>query len=123
MDEPAKISVKFILDEEGNPLTIEGSGKRHYKILVYAERFPEDVYSVEYRLHPSYINPYRVQDNKAGNFEFKTTTYGDYSISASLMGSKQNYIASCIISQALKENNGNSANPRVQEAIMMIRGN
>jgi hypothetical protein len=119
----ASISVKFLLDEKGDPLFIDDGQKRHYKIVVFAKTFPEDVYAVEYQLDSSYVNPFRIQDNRDKNFEFQTTTYGDYSISASLLGKKQNYLTSCIISKALEENNEQPLNPNLGEAIGRIKAN
>jgi hypothetical protein len=115
------IEVKFVLDKDGNPQFIEAGGRKHYKIEVGMKAFPEDSYAVQYQLDSSYINPLREETNKDDAFRFKTTTYGDYSISAAIMGRKSRETASAIISRALKESHsGDLDNSQILDAIETI---
>lgn len=98
-----RLKVEFILNEQGEPTYIEKNGLKHFRIRISTLEFADDIYEVQYQLDPTYINPFRVEDNRQEKFSFTTTTYGDYSVSASLMGKKGNHVVSCIISKALRE--------------------
>lgn len=117
-----KIGVKFILDEKtGKPLVINSNNLNHYKIEVSIENIPDDVYAVNYQLDPSYINSFREETNKEEKFTFQTTSFGDFSFSASLQGKNQNYLTSNTLSRALRETYDENNNPEVDEAIKYIK--
>lgn len=97
------IQINFRLDENGNPLYIQDKDIWHYKIHISIINIPEDTYAVNYLLHPSYISAFREQRNQSENFGFNTTTYGDYVISAELMGKKVNTIVSGLVSELLSK--------------------
>jgi len=115
-----ELDVKFLLDKDGNPQYIESGNKKHYKIEISLKEIPEDVYAANYKLDESFINPYREELNKSADFKFNTTTYGDFIISASLLGKKRNYIASNMISRILKEKYRDSNNPMIKETLKDI---
>jgi hypothetical protein len=115
------IKIEFRLDENGNPLFIEQGNYKHYKIHISVENYPEDIYAVSYQLHPSYISPYRQQQNKDEDFGFNTTAYGDYVISAELLGKTKNAIASGLVSDALQKAYSDNNSLSVHEAIENIK--
>lgn len=115
-----ELAVQFVLDDQGSPQYIESKNKKHYKIEVSLKGIPDDVYAANYKLDESYINPYREEMNKAGEFKFNTTTYGDYIISASLLGKKRNYLTSNMVSRALREKYKDSNNPHIAKALKDI---
>ena len=115
-----KLKVAFRLNEKGNPMVIDKDSVKHYKIHVSVEETPNDVYSVNYILHPSYINPFREERNRDGGFGFDTTTYGDYVISAELKGKKGNAIISTLVSESLEKSH-QPQNPALMEALKNIR--
>lgn len=114
------IRVELVLDTEGKPLYIGEGEIKHFRIRVWSENLPGDIYSVKYNLHSSYVNPVRVETEAEKAFQFFTTTYGDYSVSASFMGKTKNYTHSCIVSKALLESHPQQT-PEIQGAIMSIR--
>jgi len=117
-----EISVRFQLDEQGNPMVINKNGINHYKIEISAQNIPDDVYAANYQLDDSYISPFREEHDKENSFKFKTTTYGDYSIAASLLGKQKNYITSTPISKALMKSHENDlTNFKIQEALESIK--
>lgn len=115
-----EINVQFLTDEQGNPKSIESNGLKHFKIEVSLKNVPDDVYAANYQLDPSYINPFREEMNKEEEFKFGTTTFGDYSISASLLGRTHNYLTSGIISKALIKQYSGDENPQIKAAIQEI---
>jgi len=117
-----EISVRFQLDEQGNPIVISKDGINHYKIEISTENIPADVYAANYQLDDSYISPFREEHDKENSFKFKTTTYGDYSIAASLLGKQKNYLTSTPISKALIKSHGNDlTNSKIKEALDLIK--
>ena len=118
-----EISVRLVLDDQGNPVVIKSGNVSHYKIEVATENIPDDVYAANYQLHESYISPFREEREKENSFKFKTTTYGDYSIAASLLGKKKNYLTSTQISKALaKSHKDELGNSKIKEALDHIKG-
>ena len=115
-----EINVQFILDSEGNPVFIEHDNVKHYRIEISLQNIPDDVYATNYQLHPSYISPFREETDKNKNFRFATTTYGDYSLSASLLGKSRNYLTSGIISKALEDRYVTTNNQKIKDAITEI---
>ena len=119
MQKTIHIKIAFVLDEAGKPSVITQGGLTHYRIVISIANPPEDVYSVQYQLDPSYINSFRIEDNKSEKFAFQTTAYGDYSLTASLLGRQGTYLASCIVSKALKGNYNNPSG-EIQSALKAI---
>lgn len=117
------IQIVFRADGNGNPLYIDDKGKRHYKIRISIINIPADAYAVNFQLHPSYISPFREQRNLAESFAFNTTTYGDYTISAELMGKKVNTIVSGLVSDLLARYYADSGkgNDETNKAIARIK--
>jgi hypothetical protein len=114
-----------VLDANGDPSFIsdEKTTLKHYRLLISSVNVPADVYSVQYQLHPSYINNFRIEDEREKNFSFKTTAYGDYSISATFLGKTKNHMLSCIVSKALEESHGPNPSEKVAEAIRALKMN
>jgi hypothetical protein len=114
------LRVEFRLDVNGNPMLINKDSVNHYKIRISIDNIPADVYAVNYQLHPSYISPFREERNRANSFGFNTTTYGDYIISAELMGKKGNQIISTLVSESLDRNHMQK-NKLIAEALKNIK--
>ena len=115
-----KLMVKFRLDEKGTPIFISQGSVKHFKIHISIDNSPDDTYAVNYQLHPSYISPFREERNRAEAFGFNTTTYGDYIISAELMGRKGNHIVSTLVSEALDRNHSEK-NQFISDALKEIK--
>ncbi|HEX7845736.1 MAG TPA: pYEATS domain-containing protein [Chitinophagaceae bacterium] len=122
-DNRPEIQIAFRTNENGDPLYIDDKGTRHFKIRISIQNIPGDSYAVNYQLHPSYISSFREQRNREEDFAFNTTTYGDYIISAEVMGKKINTIASGLVSDLINKyySGSGAVNNAVTAAITKIK--
>ncbi|UCC53633.1 MAG: hypothetical protein JSV68_06590 [Anaerolineaceae bacterium] len=71
------------------PRIFRRGGKSHYKVRIYLEPTDEDslssIKSVQYKLHSSFREPFRVSDDFRNKFEIKIWTWGYFEIEATLI--------------------------------------
>lgn len=71
------------------PRQFRQGGKLHYKVRIYLEPTDEDslntVRSVQYKLHPTFREQYRVSDDFRNKFEIKIWTWGYFEIEATII--------------------------------------
>ena len=96
-----KLVARFVLDEQGRPKVIEGGAHKHYWIDLYVEDAPEGTYAVNYQLHDSYYDPVRESRNPGDGFAERLTSYGDYTVQASLRTKSRVEPVSAELSEAL----------------------
>lgn len=121
-DKP-KIVARFILDDSGIPRFTKQKMHKHYKISLCIEDLPHDTYAVTYYLHESYYDPVREIRDREENFAFKTTSYGDYEVTAKVRTRDGSITTKRTLYEALRETHGKSATSEIIQALGDIRGN
>ncbi len=76
------LTAEFILDNDNKPIFSQSGKYKNYKIIyrLKSER-ADEIEKVVYLLDSSYYNPIRESKDSKNDFELKTTTYGEYSVS------------------------------------------
>ena len=120
---PARIIVKFILDEAGKPRFTEVRNHKHYKISIHIETPPRDTYAVTYYLHESYFDPVREIRDSVSNFAFQTTSYGDYTIRAKIRTKSGSFTTRKRLYISLKESYIDTTSPEIEAALRDIYNN
>lgn len=115
-----RLLAKFELDENGEPATYMGKKYKHYRIILFLENVPPNIYSVTYQLHESYKN--RVREIPIGipNFQERIGSYGDYTITVTMQGVSDAQAFATKLSDALKRNYSNETNEKIIRAIEEI---
>ncbi|MBI5119314.1 hypothetical protein HZA56_22830 [Candidatus Poribacteria bacterium] len=80
-----------------------------------------NTYAVTYVLHETYYEPVREVRNGQNNVEEKTTAYGDYTIRARIRNPNEVQTVQVDLSDALEKEYSDSDNPRIDEALQLIR--
>jgi transcription initiation factor IIF auxiliary subunit len=71
------------------PRQFRPGGKLHYKVRIYLEPTDNDslsdIRSVQYKLHPTFREQFRVSDDSRNNFEIQIWTWGYFMIEATII--------------------------------------
>lgn len=124
MSQP-EIVARFETDAEGLPEFNQGSDKKHYKLVLEVKNAPPDVYVAQFELDPTYYDPLRtVRPDDEGRFVLRTTSYGDYPVTVTLMSSQGTYEMRERLSQALAKGMSDAApSPTLKAALTEIETN
>jgi hypothetical protein len=121
MADKPKLVARFILDEQGRPQVIKGSDHKHYWIELYVEDAPEGTYAVNYQLHDSYYDPVRESRNPGDRFAERLTSYGDYTVQASVRTKNRVEPVSAELSEALTRGHKDESSAMIAEALEDIK--
>lgn len=95
------IVAQFILDPNGVPI-IKYKGKHtHYRMKLMIRDAPEDAYAVTYELDETYYEPVRESRRRSEDFVENLTSYGDYTVRATVRGKQRTQTLVAKLSEAL----------------------
>jgi len=118
-----KILAEFILDQDGNPKVMLARFKQHYKIRLTVKNAPPDAYSVVYELDPTYVDYIREANDPSNKFSEDLTSYGDYTIKATIRTKTGLRLIKRDLGEALESNYSPSTiSPAIKEAVDYIKG-
>jgi len=84
-----KYKLKAILNTAFKPLKFRVNGKDHFQVFlsITSDDFDPDlskVLFVQYELHHSFKDRYRISKNKTNNFEIEIKTYGTFDVKVTI---------------------------------------
>jgi hypothetical protein len=115
-----QIVARLVVDSDGKP---RGRSSGHYQIELSIDKAPEDTYSVMYELDDSYYDPLRESRDRDSRFKEYITSYGDYSVKATVRGRSDTVFTQRSLYDALYETHGADRRPAIQQALKDIREN
>jgi hypothetical protein len=83
----ATFEVKSELVPAVPPKRFRSGGKLHYPVRIYIDGEPADlsqIENVQYELHPTFKDRYRVSDRRKTGFDIVVWTYGFFDVTARL---------------------------------------
>jgi hypothetical protein len=119
-----KLKAKFVTGPDGCPEAIERNGLKHYRIELSLDGVDsESTRLVTYDLDPSYVDPKREVTSSTPAFAQRITSYGDYPITATVLGrGGQNWTVQNL-SDALEETYGPDRPAVIVAALKDIKEN
>lgn len=121
MTPPPKLRAEFVVDPTGEPMAVPGKTATHYKIRLFVEGAPASTTRVTYTLHESYRQPVRDVPFGVKDFEEQITSYGNYTVKATVRTREGVRLLSIDLAEALREHYASArAGSRVEEAIAAI---
>lgn len=119
-----KLKAKFVTKSDGSLDTIERKGLRHYRIeLSLDDVDPTSTRLVTYDLDPSYLDPKREVAPGTPAFAQQITSYGDYPVTATVLGHGGQSWTVRKLSEALEETYGSGQSAAIADALKDIKGN
>ncbi len=117
----ANLLAEFELDEHGKPKCVEKDNLKHFMVRLFLDGAPADASSVQYVLHPTYIEPVRLVPKGVKDFEEYTTSYGDYEIRGNIRSRQNTEVFNKSLTDALKERYSGESTPAILEAIDYLK--
>jgi transcription initiation factor IIF auxiliary subunit len=117
-----RVRANLVLDASGNPVAHRsGEDVDHYEIELSIEDPPDDTYAVTYKLHNSYYDPVREVRKRAGGFSELITSYGEYTVKATVRTKSGNEAVQVSLHAALARAHGKNPPASIRRAIESIR--
>ena len=118
-----QVRAEIVLDENGKPISSQGTSRTHYKINLYLDTPNPDVQAVTYKLDPTYYDPVRESTDASAKFRIELTTYGDYPVTVDAQVGTEIVRKVVGLSELLGLTYGAEASPAVQAALENIKKN
>jgi hypothetical protein len=117
-----EIEARFQLDSSGRPKFVESGGYKHYAIELRVQGVKPGTIGVVYRLDPTYYDAVRESTDARNGFLLHLTSYGDYTIFATLKSKPYPEHISRKLSEALVATSASLPADNVQDALNYIAG-
>lgn len=115
------VLAEFELDDQGKPKRIAAGELNHYKLRLFVKGAPEEVSSVKYILHPTYLEPIRVVPKGVKDFQEFTTSYGDYDLRSVINKRGEAEQLRTTLTDALSRRYRDELNPAIKQAIEELK--
>ena len=112
---------EFILDSQQHPISIEHNGLKHYQVRLQLITENPNIRKVDYKLHPTYYDPYRESKDASTGFTIELKTYGDYYFIVEVTVGTELARQELCLSDLLKETYQSTDNASIQEALANIQ--